>query len=415
MGEAAAASEGINPNVPVTGEGKSESKANSDVSWDDVAEVTQPRGGKKAKESAKPAARAKSGGAFDEADDSDGDAKEEADKAADRGEDGDDDKDKKEPKKDDGKDHKEAPKKAKILKFKAGDSEHDISGDAVVTIPLDGKKEEVKLQDLVNNYNGKVAWDKRFTELDKSEKAHKSSMGEMTKMVSDLHEKAQKDPETAWDFLADWTKQDPVALKEKILRQHIQEILPLARLSKEQLEAWIGDRKRDWRDRAHTSRENQAKASEQTQKIKAEREDSQKRYGIDDKSFEDAREKLTRYLSHKDSKFDPKSLTPMNVVHAHRNLMALDVIQEAVPHLAKHKDFDSIVGDITSDLVKHPSMTREKLATLLKDVYGDDDSRLRNLGRRAAKTADVSEGDRRGANAPKSRSRSEAVTFDDLD
>lgn len=414
MGEAAASSAGINPNVPVTGEGTAESKGNSDVSWDDVADVTEPRRGKKApkaEDAGKPA-WAKSSNAFDEADErKDGDHEEPDDdstRPAKRDEDAHEDKGKKDAKKEG---EKEPAKKPKVHKFRSGDSEHDLSGDAVVTIPVNGKKEDVPLQELVNHYNGKVAWDKRFNDLDKSEKAHQAATGQMTEMVTKLHDSATKDPETAWDFLADWTKQDPVALKEKILRQHISEILPLAKMDEKQREAWIQDQKRNWRDRAHTNRENAAKAQEQTTRAAAEKDQALKTYGIDDKAYDDAKDKLTRYLQDKDPK-NVANIKTSHVIHAHRNLMALDVIRESVPHLANHEKFDSIVSDITSDLVKHPSITREKLANQLKDVFGEDNSRLRKLGKRAAQTAETDSS--RRSNPPPSRSRSEAVTFDDL-
>lgn len=63
---------------------------------------------------------------------------------------------------------KPAPKTGeKVLKFKAGDKEVPLAETAVVSVKIDGKAELVPVKELLTNYSGKVAYDRKFTELSK--------------------------------------------------------------------------------------------------------------------------------------------------------------------------------------------------------------------------------------------------------
>jgi hypothetical protein len=60
----------------------------------------------------------------------------------------------------------EPPKPAvKSLAFKAGDQNIEVPETATVAVKVDGKLVEVPVTELATNYSGKVAWDKRFSEL----------------------------------------------------------------------------------------------------------------------------------------------------------------------------------------------------------------------------------------------------------
>ena len=47
----------------------------------------------------------------------------------------------------------------------------DLDPDVLVPVTIDGKEEMVKLSDIRNQYSGKMAIEKRFSEIDKEKKA----------------------------------------------------------------------------------------------------------------------------------------------------------------------------------------------------------------------------------------------------
>ncbi len=399
----------MNPNVPVGGEGSTASKANSSITFDDVADTEDaPKAKPKlAKEpEKKPAAKEKPPvrqGAKDEASsfedaEEDGDDKSPTPKA--KPEKAAAEKDDKEP----------AKAKPKVHKFKAGEQTLDLAGDAVLTVVVDGKKEEVTLQQVLDNHSGKTNWDRKNNELRNERTEFTKERESMNALVTNLFEKASKNPEDAYDFLADLTKQDPVKLKGSILRQQFEELLPLYEMSEQEREHFFKDRERDWRDKAHENRTRADSEREASTREEAERTSFTQKYGIDDDRYAYASKIVHKHLKDTDPKFDGK-VTPQQVIHADRHLMALEVIAEATPHLEKHEKFDSIVGDIVNDLIRHPGMTREKLASLLRDIWVDDNKGLKNLARKAAKNAQSSDDER----PARKSERREPVTFDDLD
>ncbi len=398
----------MNPNVPVGAEATTASKANSAVTFDDVADQKEapkprPKLVKDDKEEKEPKTKPVRSGAKDEADSfSEADDDAEPAKA----------KPKEKSEKDDGKDDKAAPKaaKPKVHKLKSGEQAYDVAGDALVTVTIDGKKEEVKLQDIIDNHSGKTNWDRKFNELRNERTEFTKQRESMNSLVKNLYEKSQKDPEAAWDFLAELNKQDPAKLKIGILRQQFEEMKALYDMDEPSRERWFKEKELDFRDKAHTNREKANSEREAQVAEETSRADAAKKYGIGDDEWANATKLVHQYLSKVDPKFDGK-VTPEQVIYGSRQLMALDVINRTVPNLENHEKFDSIVGDIVTDLMRHPGVTREKLASLLQEVWGDENKGLKNLGRKAAKNAQISDDER-----PARRSvNRDPVTFDDLD
>ena len=63
---------------------------------------------------------------------------------------------------------KPEPKKdSKKLRMRMGDELFNVDSDASFKVKVDGQNVDVPLQELINNYSGKTAWDKKFTEIGK--------------------------------------------------------------------------------------------------------------------------------------------------------------------------------------------------------------------------------------------------------
>lgn len=58
----------------------------------------------------------------------------------------------------------------KLIKAKYNDQETDLDEEALVPVKINGKEEMVQIKELLGNYSGKTAWDKKFTELSKQKK-----------------------------------------------------------------------------------------------------------------------------------------------------------------------------------------------------------------------------------------------------
>jgi len=70
------------------------------------------------------------------------------------------------------KEEKEEEEKPKSkLRMKMGNDLYNITSDATFKVKVDGQTLDVPVQELINNYSGKTAWDKKFTEIGKEKKS----------------------------------------------------------------------------------------------------------------------------------------------------------------------------------------------------------------------------------------------------
>lgn len=401
MAEAAAAaapeSTGVNPNVEVGPEQTVTAGGNSQISFEDMERVTDQEIREKAQKPklVKEQKAPKEAKGVDAPDPKDAKAKPAGDEtekpAADK-----------------------APvSKAKVHKLKVGEALSDIPGDATFTIPVNGKKVEVPLQELVNDYNGRTEWHKRMSEADQKSKDADSKVGKIESLVGNLVERAvtNKDPDAAFDFLAEMTKQDPVEMKSNILRQQFEALLPVFEMTEAERATWFEDQKRGWRDKLHSSRERAAQAVEQEKQDKANRQQVMQQFGIDDARYSEVETLVAAHLKKVDPKFNGK-VTQEQIVYADRRFMAHDVIEDTIPDLVNRPDFGKIEADIMRELLSHPELTREQLAKQLTTVFGSDDKGLRKIGQKVARSATASQSE--APQESRAKPSNEATFFEDL-
>jgi hypothetical protein len=268
----------------------------------------------------------------------------------------------------------------------------------------------MEFQEALNRVSGETDYRTKAGRLGEERKAFETQRDGMNTMVADLYARVQKDPDAAFDFLADMTKQDPIALKAKMLDQTIEQGKLFRDMSDADIEVWKQDQIRDMRDKHYNSRVEADKQRETKRAADAERQHVVETFGIDDDRYKRA-EKMVRTFFEKNTKDYDGKVTPEQIVHADRHMMALEAIHEAVPHLENHKDYDKIVSDIVPDLIRNPATTRAQLAKTLTEVFGAEDKEgLKKLGRKASENAKAATDQR-----PRKDPSKEPLSFDDID
>lgn len=76
----------------------------------------------------------------------------------------------------------------KLIKVSHGEEATDLRIDSMVPVKVDGKLEDVSLQDLRDNYSGKITWDRKNTELGKEKQAFEKDQASLQSYVNGLHE-----------------------------------------------------------------------------------------------------------------------------------------------------------------------------------------------------------------------------------
>lgn len=92
-----------------------------------------------------------------------------------------------------------AAKAVKKIGFKAGDQSIELLEDAVTDWKVDGQPVKVPLKELLQNYSGKVAWEKRFQEVADARKQTAEQVLQFeqqkqrhSQLITDMHKAAQE-------------------------------------------------------------------------------------------------------------------------------------------------------------------------------------------------------------------------------
>ena len=110
----------------------------------------------------------------------------------------------------------------KTIKAKLADSEFELDEEAAIPVKINGKEEMVQIKDLMGNYSGKVAWDKKFSEVDQTRKsvaAQELKLREMADLVKSVYE--EQDPNIKMFRMSQLAGIDPVQFREKFFNENI--------------------------------------------------------------------------------------------------------------------------------------------------------------------------------------------------
>jgi hypothetical protein len=110
----------------------------------------------------------------------------------------------------------------KTIKAKFQDNEYDLDEEAIVPVKINGKEELVPIKDILGNYSGKVAWDKKFSEVDQTRKAV-AAQELKVREISDLIKQAwqETDPNMKMFKMSQIAGIDPVQFRENFLKENI--------------------------------------------------------------------------------------------------------------------------------------------------------------------------------------------------
>lgn len=353
-------------NAPVTAEPTISSKANSAVTFSDLeamdaAELREKKESRKPeRREAKPESAKDETGSRSKTSDDEGDGEEKKAKPAKKAAVSDAKEDAEEPEDKD----KETKPRAKAHKFRSGEDEHSLSGDSVTVVTIDGKNEEVTLQELKSSYSGKVQYDRKFSDLAKERQAFEGQRTSLNSMVENLLKKAQTSPDEGFDFLAELAGKDPVEFKTDLIRKQRAEAQALAAMNDDEFESFLRERSLGWREKRLERTSDQEKAQKAKTEAEARLSEVQTAYGIEADDWTKAHSEAAKIL-------DGKDPTPEQVVYASRWLSVEDLIKTDFPELAKHAELSSIVNDVVSDMLRKPTLKLDQVRTILSEVWSE--------------------------------------------
>lgn len=110
-------------------------------------------------------------------------------------------------------------------------------GEKLHKVVIDGKEEEVSLQELKNSYSGEKAVAKKFTELDRERKAYQAEVKQINSYINDFAGKMRNgDVVGAFEFFGQFANIPPYMIKEQLVAALKPEIERRATMSVDELQ-----------------------------------------------------------------------------------------------------------------------------------------------------------------------------------
>ena len=292
----------------------------------------------------------------------------------------------------------------KTIRIKEGDKAVDLNEESTVPVRVNGRKQFVPMKELISNYSGKVAFDKKFEEIENTKKefnTQKEQFDSEKQVVVDHFSKIggmlqsaltdpESDPVAAMKYLVEISGNDVLKF-EKRLVEHYSNIVHGFDDMDDSEQGLYWSRRENEILRNHQT--TQAKLAEE-RTAKEQLSDSQvklrEQYGVSDTEYTAAQEKLSSLG------YDLKGVTPEQVCKFH----VLGPLVEKATGLCEQfeddlgdEEMSSLIRDTANTMYQYKGISEYDALKMAAKNLGfeieDESEHIKTLQEKAAKPKDV--------------------------
>lgn len=262
---------------------------------------------------------------------------------------------------------------------------------------------EVELQELLNDYNGKVHYGKKLNDLASRERQFETSVTEINEAIQTAYNMAVKDnnPKGMVTFISELIGADPgkvwTEMKQQIRKQM-------------GVEETDDHKNEDMRDNLEIYQERDKRAATKQQKAK-EAQAMQSRFdtvmkntGMTDSQLVETYDTMVA-----SGKYAKDSITPEMIGEYFGTNQATSIAEEAAQELGDLENPEKVVQLMREAKLKFPDFTKDDLVQVAKEALGLKSKAAKNLSQKVKK-ADPSTTAKRPTNP-----RQEPMSWDDLE
>ncbi len=268
----------------------------------------------------------------------------------------------------------------KKLLGKRGEESLEIPADLTLEATVNGQKVPVSVQELLNQYSGKVAYDKKFTEFDKERKSFQSDREALESHVNGFVEKvlkSQKDPSMALSALADLAEVsgfNPLEFQRSLRTALMPNIEAYLKMSPQEREAhdikeenkFLNSRIESEKQRGELAKSHEAKAAEFVA--------LQEAHGLTGDELRGAFKNLSEHAGL--SPEEIQSLTPAQIADyallIRQSNHVYDVIAGIDAEVARNPDNAGVIAELVSLYKQNPEWKQEDLVEVINEVFAED-------------------------------------------
>lgn len=293
---------------------------------------------------------------------------------------------------------------AKLIKARSGETEYEIAEDAMFKIKIDGEEVDVSLSDLRNNYSGKTAWDKKFSELDSERKAYLEDKTAVEKYVNEFAELAASgDKMKALEFLATISGQDALQFRRDLRSQVMEEVLTRQQMSEDQIRAMELEEELNFVRRQKESEQQSLMQSQAQVEVQNQVMGIQETFGLSDQGLVDLYDGVVQKYG--------DSLSDSEVIQALEQ--EASAANEGAEYLLGKVD-EALVNDSNREAVaelilSNPKFSEEDFMDILSEAFGESKKSAKSVSKKVKTAA-------KKVNEPAKPKldKKEYVSFDDL-
>jgi hypothetical protein len=251
-------------------------------------------------------------------------------------------------------------KDTKKLRMRMGNELFNVDSDASFKVKVDGENVDVPLQELINNYSGKTAWDKKFTEIGKEKKVLEGEKSKFQAQISDLQQMVKSvisplkskdgNPLDSLLYLVEMSGEDPYNAYRRIMESNLEELGKLYDMSETERELYFHKKKDELYTNVAKKRHEKVQKEEVFNQTVQKVDSLRQTFNVTEDQYVEASDELEQIFE--DSGLDVNEITHEAIVDYASLKPHIAVVKELIQPY-EDNIAESKYGDVIAELSKY--------------------------------------------------------------
>jgi len=228
-------------------------------------------------------------------------------------------------------------------------------------VKVDGEEQDVSLEDLKSNYSGKVAYDKKFNELNLERKQHEAEITEINNYINHFANLMKEgDAMGAMSYFAEFGGVAPHEFEQQLIKSLMPVIDRYREMDPNEIDLEYKNKEADYYRRQMESVQEQTKLQQANQELSAKEASIREANYFTSEEWDQASAYVKEHLENRDD-YSPELVRDFML-----NEKAENAVEAVDANLLDNKVFMSAFETLVRDT---PEATHEDLVSHLKSLY----------------------------------------------